>query len=190
MDALKDIITAISAFLDKKPLCTEHELLSELSINAVTPFDQFNIQHSKDLFSAHFLLMHALYHLQLNYLETKQYCLTIKAIKVERLDFSSGTDSLIQHDPLREYYLDIKHYFETSEAEVNDLLNTFWTKFLAQEDKQQALDTLELPADSDYPSVKKQYRLLAQQHHPDKGGCGQQFAKISAAKRILDQCYK
>jgi len=190
MDALEDIITAISAFLDKKPHCTEHELLSELSKNAVVPFNQFNIQHSKDLFSAHFLIMHALYHLQKNYLKAKQYCLTIEAIKIERLAYKAGTDGLTQHDPLRDYYLDITHYFETNEAEVNDLLNTFWTKFLAQDDKQQALAILDLPANSDYLSVKKKYRLLAQQHHPDKGGCGQQFAKISAAKRILDQCYK
>jgi len=204
MDELEKITQTISTFLDEKNPCTEHEIISKLKADKVSPFDQLNIQHSKDLFCAHFLTMHALYQLQNEYLSKQQYCLNIYSIKIERHPYFSNTtmtelttkngsrnnhDSLTQHDSLKDYYLDISHYFETSENEVNELLNSFWKKYLAQDDKQQALTTLELPANSNYATIKKQYRLLAQKHHPDKGGSGEYFAKINAAKRILDALY-
>jgi len=189
MDALEKIIITIMAFLDKKNLCTEHELLNDLTKNNIPPFDQLNIKRSKDLFSAHFLIMHSLYLLQNRYFEQKSYYLKIEAIKIERLSYVSNKDGVAQHDPLKEYYLDINHYFKTSEEEVNELLNSFWKKYLAQDEREKALMILELPSDADYHSIKKQYRKLAQQHHPDKGGCSQYFAKISAAKDILEKLH-
>jgi hypothetical protein len=195
MDELNNITQTISTFLEKKNPCTEHEILRKLKSDKVAPFDQLNLKHSKDLFCAHFLTMHALYQLQNDYLGKQQYCLEIHSIKIERRPYFSDSTtndsppSLTFHDPLKDYYLDISHYFETSENEVNELLNSFWKTYLAQDDKQQALTTLELPANSSYASIKKQYRLLAQKHHPDKGGCGKYFAKINAAKSILDTFY-
>ena len=204
MDELDKITQAITNFLDKKNPCTEHEIISKLKMDQISPFDQLNIQNSKDLFCAHFLTMHALYQLQNEYLSKQQHCLDIHSIKIERHPYYSNTALTksttenelseniappTQHDPLKDYYLDISHYFETSENEVNELLNSFWKKYLAQDDKQQALTTLELPANSSYNTIKRQYRLLAQKHHPDKGGCGKYFAKINAAKSILDTLY-
>ena len=195
MDELEKITQAIATFLDEKNLCTEHEILSKLKADQISPFDQLNLQDSKDLFCAHFLTMHALYQLQNEYLGKQQYCLDIHSIEIKRRPYFSDktrNDSippLTPHDPLKEYYLDISHYFETSEHEVNELLNSFWKKYLAQDDKQQALNTLGLAESSNYAIIKKQYRLLAQKHHPDKGGCGKHFAKINAAKSILDNFY-
>jgi hypothetical protein len=195
MDELNKIKQTITLFLDEKNPCTEHEILSTLKDKKISPFDQLDLKQSKDLFCAHFLTMHALYQLQNDYLHHQLYNLNIQSIKIERHPYLSSTrtgenvDTLTQHDPLKDYYLDISHYFETSENEVNELLNSFWKKYLAQDDKQQALNTLDLPANSDYASIKKQYRLLAQKHHPDKGGCGKYFAKINAAKNILDTLY-
>jgi len=201
MNDLNKITQTIVAFLDQKNPCTEHEILNKLKTDKIAPFDQLNLQQSKDLFCAHFLTMHALYNLQNEYLSKQQYCLDIQSIKVERHPYfsknsindlasenslSKSLDSLTKHDPLKEYYLNISHYFETSEDEVNELLKSFWKKYLAQDDKQQALSTLALPANSNYETIKKQYRLLAQKHHPDKGGCGKYFAKVNAAKSILD----
>jgi len=195
MNELEKITQAISTFLDNNNPCTEHEILSKLKADQISPFNQLNLQHRKDLFCAHFLTMHTLYQLQNEYFIKQQYQLDIHSIKIERHPYFLNTainenlDPLTQHDPLKDYYLDISHYFETSENEVNELLNSFWTKYLAQDDKQQALNTLNLPANSDYKTIKKQYRLLAQKHHPDKGGCGKHFAKINAAKSILDTFY-
>jgi len=189
MNELKTITQVITAFLDNNNPCTEHEILSMLQADKVGPFDQLNLKHSKDLFCAHFLTMHALYQLQNEYLSKQQYCLDIQSVKIERTHYIKNSEGLMHHDPLKDYYLDISHYFETSENEVNELLSSFWKKYLAQDDKQQALKTLELPANSSYEVIKKQYRLMAQKHHPDKGGCSKYFTKINAAKSILDKLY-
>ena len=193
MDQLNKITDTIAGFLNRQNCCTEHEILSLLKAEKVSPFDQLNFQQSKDLFCAHFLAMHSLYQLQNEYIDQQTYYLDIQSVKIELKPYNANLSGdkapLTQHDPLKSYYLDIRHYFETSEQEVNELLNSFWKKYLAQDDKQQALNTLNLPVDSDHATIKKQYRLLAQKHHPDKGGCGKHFAKINAAKRILDNFY-
>ena len=52
-----------------------------------------------------------------------------------------------------------------------------------------ALDTLELKSDADFPTVRKAYRLLAKQHHPDlKQGdkeAAKHFQAIQAAYEVL-----
>jgi len=168
---------------------TEHAILQTLQQESILPFNEFNLKHTKDLFSAHFLLMHALYKLQTKYLQDKTYHLDITSIRITRSDYLPEKEAITLHDPLKNYYLDISHYFETSEQEVNALLDNFWKIFLAQDDKHQALEVLNLPIDSEYKQIKKQYRLLAQKHHPDKGGCSKTFTKINAAKSVLDKIY-
>lgn len=45
---------------------------------------------------------------------------------------------------------------------------------------------LGLAADCDWPAVKKAYRKLAMQHHPDHGGTAEAFRDITAAYVILE----
>jgi len=190
MELLDSILPAISAYFDAHQRCTEHELISHLQKRKIEPFDQLNLRHSKDLFCAHFLTRHALYQLQNHYQENASYCLKIELTQIERLSYLSGSYHITPHDALKAYYLDISHYFETGEDEINELLTHFWQKYLAQDDKLQALQVLGLPANADYAAIKKHYRSLAQKNHPDKGGCAEQFAKISAAKTILDTVFR
>ena len=67
------------------------------------------------------------------------------------------------------------------------MLKSFWQSYMAQDDKQEALDTLSLPMNADAKMVKAQYLQLAQKHHPDKGGCAEMFNKVSQAKAVLDK---
>lgn len=50
-----------------------------------------------------------------------------------------------------------------------------------------ALHLLGLDGTANPDDIKKQYRTLAKQHHPDVGGDVEQFKKISAAYRVLTQ---
>ena len=56
-------------------------------------------------------------------------------------------------------------------------------------DEMRALDTLELESDADFPTIRKAYRLLAKQHHPDlKQGdkeAAKHFQAIQAAYEVL-----
>jgi hypothetical protein len=187
VEVLQDIIQIIDDYLVENTSVREFELIQHLKRLGQEPFSEFNISVSKDLFRAHFLLKHALYNLQNIYFQEAKFVLDIGLVHIIREPFVSGESSLTSHDSVKAYYLDISHYFETEEDEVNDLLNQFWRKFLVQDDKQAALSVLELPLAADYSQVKMQYKKLAQLHHPDKGGCEERFKKISAAKRLLDR---
>lgn len=193
---LASILSSIDAFLDIHPLTSEHTLIKHLQQNAIEPFELFNLAQAKDLFNAHFLCMHALYHLKHQYAAQKTYHLQIHAIQIERLELASlsqvetAQSGIINADPLEAYYLDPRHYFETQEDDIQAMLKSFWEKYLAQDEKHSCLQVLELPEDADAVMVQQQYRRLAQKHHPDKGGCAIRFNEIRQAKSVLDKCFK
>lgn len=189
MDALANITACLDLFFSRHSSAKEIDLIKYLQSENIEPFTEFSLSQSQDLFRAHFLLKHCLYKLQDTYLKQQDYCLAISLVKIERSAYVSGTAELVSHDAVKSYYLDIAHYFETEEDEVNDMLNSFWERFLAQDDKAAALELLLLPPDASYEQMKSQYRRLAQQAHPDKGGCEERFKKLIAAKRLLDKVY-
>ncbi len=49
----------------------------------------------------------------------------------------------------------------------------------------EALEVLGLPAMVSFKEIKKRYMELSKKYHPDKGGDGQQMAKINEAYTIL-----
>ena len=51
-------------------------------------------------------------------------------------------------------------------------------------------NTLGVPRDADQDTIKKAYRKLAMQHHPDKGGDPNEFQKISEAYETLSDLDK
>src|SRR5690606_22468295 len=65
---LTPILSEIHAFLDRSPLTNEHTLIKHLQSAKIPPFEHFQLAQAQDLFHAHFLCMHALYHLKNQYL--------------------------------------------------------------------------------------------------------------------------
>lgn len=193
---LAPILDELDQFLNCFPLSNEHQIIKHLQAKKVPPFDSFSLADTKDLFSAHFLCMHALYHLKNHYQRSKKFTLIIRSVQIQRITLDESISvyeispkALVTTDPLESYYLDSKHYFETQEDEINDLLKSFWQKYVAQDNKTEALATLNLPANADAKMVKAQYLHLAQKHHPDKGGCAEMFNKIRQAKIVLDKLF-
>ncbi|MGJ8691391.1 MAG: DNA-J related domain-containing protein [Thalassotalea sp.] len=191
---LTPILDELEQFLNCFPLCNEHQIIKHLQAKNIPPFDSFSLTDTKDLFSAHFLCMHALYHLKSQYQHQQKFQLVIQSVRIERIALNhsmhenESTQTVIETtDPLASYYLNSAHYFETQANEINDMLKSFWQKYIAQDHKKDALDVLNLPADADAKTIKKQYLKLAQKHHPDKGGCAQMFSKIRQAKAVLDK---
>lgn len=144
------------------------------------------------LFQRHFIIMNALYELQLQFEKDRIY-LTISAlcIKIEDSQFWAGEKQIREaaDQKLREYYLDWSHYSETTEEEVNALLNSFWQRFYAQDKKLTAYETLGLSVDASWQDVQQKYRQLANQLHPDKGGCKDEFIIVLEAYELLKCCY-
>ena len=188
------LLDEVDRFLNDFPLTNEHQLIKHLQDNKVTPFDTFSLAELTDLFSAHFLCMHVLYHLKREYSDKQTFVLDIQLVRIHRIPLDESDElnnnekmAIETIDPLESYYLNSKHYFETQEDEINDLLKSFWQKYMAQDEKKEALDVLNLPIDADEKMIKTQYKHLAQKHHPDKGGCAEMFTKIRQAKTVLDQ---
>ncbi len=190
LPVIEQVIDCLEAHLDAHPVTTEHALISHCQQQELEPYNQLNLKQSRELFCAHFLTRHALYTLQNRYLKAFSFVLNITVTRIERLPYQAGEAALCESDPVKAYYLDFSHYFETSEDEVNDLLESFWKRFLANDQRTEALTTLGLDAGVDYAQVKQRYRQLAQSHHPDKGGDVEAFQRIQRAKQLLDRCFR
>lgn len=139
------------------------------------------------LFKKNFLMMNGLYQLQSSLWEEEKLLLNIATLDIQLLSLcgSEQRSTLPDHpDPMRDYYLDWQHYYETTEEDVAELLASFWL----QQDgnaRQEALTTLRLPHDATSREIKQRYQKLAQQHHPDRGGDQACFMEIRAAYELL-----
>src|SRR5690554_7283425 len=71
-----------------------------------------------------------------------------------------------------DYYLDLNN-LDTSEESIEQLLNSFWLKMRIPEQHPEDFAILELTPPVSANQIKAQYRKLAMQHHPDRGGCEQ-----------------
>jgi len=150
--------------------------------------DSFNVA----TFKKHFMTMNALYRLQRDLLEDGYY-LNISAldITIEPLGPSTNQQLLMhaaEHN-IREYYLDWRHFDNTSEDEINELLSNFWQMYYAKDKQEEALAILELNSGAGWDRVKRAYRRLAAEHHPDKGGNDARFIEIREAYEVLKYYY-
>ena len=156
------------------------ELLSEKEDTEVLYRDNL------DLFKTHFLLFHTLYRLQQKLYTNKTGCLEVDALKIVINPYQeTGQDALSIAEPLRDYYLDINNLETTTEEDVEALLSSFWEKYLANDHRQEALDALGLKDPVDHETIRKQYKQLAMEHHPDRGGDKERLQAINAAMNLL-----
>jgi len=159
------------------------ELLSEKENTEVLYKDDL------DLFKTHFFLFHSLYTLQQKLYANKIGCLEVDALKIAINPYQeTEQDALSVSDPLRDYYLDINNLETTTEEDVEDLLTSFWEKYLANDHRQEALDALGLKDPVDRETIRKQYKQLAMEHHPDRGGDKERLQAINAAMKMLAKC--
>lgn len=144
------------------------------------------------LFRQHFLIMNALYQLQSSLWQEESLALSISATHIrilpsEQVPLSNNKDVNNSVDAkLAAYYLDWHEYEKTDEEEVSRLLNSFYQGIYLTGDREAALETLQLTQKS--PSkedIKRQYRKLAHQTHPDRGGDTEAFISLRQAYECL-----
>ncbi len=167
----------------------EYELLKQLQKEQHIGFPRTSLTNNLALFRMHFLLFHLLYRLRDQLWEEHSGYLHITPLQIQLQLYQSGSAALCGHDALRDYYLDITPLYETTEDEVKERLQWFWKKFAAGEERQQALQTLALSEPVDYAAIKRRYRELAAQHHPDRGGDTAEFQAINHAMGVLERYY-
>jgi hypothetical protein len=100
--------------------------------------------------------------------------------------YQPGTDSQLSlPDSLRAYYLDLTHLYQTGTAEVETLLNAFWQRLTRNDQREEALQVLGLADPVDDASIRRRYRELVMQHHPDRGGETARLQLLNAAAATL-----
>ena len=167
---------------------SEFELIKKFEAEGQPGFEKECLIGNLSLFQTHFFLFHSLYQLG-EFLALNQdqgYRLEIHNLRIQLIPHKDkNSAALAEHDPLRDYYLDLNNLKEIKETEVSQLLTQFWERFISNDERRNALEELELQDPVDWPTIKDQHRRLVMQHHPDRGCENERLQMINAAMEIL-----
>jgi len=185
---------------------SEFEIITKFKSAPYRFFNDDVMADSLTLFKTHFVIFNSLYRLRDIGLEHNQYDIDIissritytafsNAKPVNQMNITSEQTTLVHpsHDgqaieKLRTYYLDWNNFEQTTESNVNDLIDSFWKSMfsqssiqLSEENLTKSLSILELAAIPTKSALKRQYIKLCNTHHPDKGGENTKFQSINLA---------
>lgn len=183
------VTTVVSQLVQSQPDgISEYQLIQHLQDQQLIPAAAAGESTDLGLYRAHFLVMNALYQLQETLLERGLYLL-INPLKIRLLPASQGDSQALiddhSHVELRSYYTDWQHFASASNSSVEELLNSFWERYLATDQQLSAYQTLELSEQATWPEIRHQYQRLIKQHHPDKGGDNKRFIAVRSAYETL-----
>ena len=171
---------------------SEYDLIQQLKSGHSTHIPNLPLLDKLVLFRTHFLVFNALYQLREQLWGDQAGFVQISPLRVQLLPYQAGSAALVEHDPLRDYYLDLSNLRDTDEEDVEQLLVSFWKRMQGGAEKQAALELFELDANRqplDLKAIKHRYRQLVSQHHPDRGGSTSRLQTINKAMEILERYY-
>lgn len=192
LDPALDLAEQLHELLRAAPAgISEFQLIQQLKARHSTHIPNLGLDDKLVLFRTHFLLFNALYRLREHLWGRQEANLHISPLCVQLQPWRPGSVALAEHDPLRDYYLDLQHLRDTTEHDVEKLLSSFWTRMQGGDEKRAALELFELDGDRplDLASIKLRYRQLVSQHHPDRGGSTERLQSINLAMEILQRYY-
>ncbi|MEY8206088.1 MAG: DNA-J related domain-containing protein [Bermanella sp.] len=190
-----DLSQDIEDYLLANPVSTEFKIITHLQ--ATGRLHKKVLANPLSLFRCHFLIFNALYRLQYSTFSHQKYHLDISSVGI-RLSPCQQTDAapsqpLDTYSPLGLFYLDLSQLSQIREQDVNKLLDQFWQHYFSPQQKTQALITLQFHQDEhpnlSFKCIKKQYRRLVMQHHPDRGGDADRLIAIQQAMQCLEHYY-
>ena len=95
-------------------------------------------------------------------------------------------DDALAHLSVRSFYLDTANYDALDARTIDAFMNGTWEILTHYADYENSFAALDLPLSADIPMVKKRFRRLAKQHHPDRGdGAADRFLEINRAYHVL-----
>lgn len=96
-------------------------------------------------------------------------------------------ESMPVYSPNVAFYMDYRHFFGVSSEDVAQLLQNFWKQLKRHDDVEPAYAELELSPSASWSEVQQQFRRLAAQHHPDRGGDAHRFIQLREAFNRIKQ---
>ncbi|MBE0354888.1 hypothetical protein PPHE_a3983 [Pseudoalteromonas phenolica O-BC30] len=169
---MRPILDEIFSVLSNGAHFKVHTLAAHLQ--TVDLLQQLDEDPNQDLFKRNFVLMNSLYTLQSELIEEDIY-LHIDSMDIYLADKGQAPEL---NTPLSTYYLDWQNY-QTDNEEIAALLDSFWQRYAQSFHHQQ--NTLNKPHLEDLclqwqltqpleeKAIRRRWRKLAIQHHPDKG---------------------
>lgn len=187
-----DLSQEIEQFILSHSPCKEYEIIQHLQ--QLGRLKKDCMASDLSLFRCHFLIFNALYRLQVLTRVHGHYQLSISSLEITATINSQPVSrkiesSLTEHNPLSLFYLDVSNLINTTETDIASLLGNFWNHYFDNSQKQKALNKLGLSEPVDFKTIKQQYRRLAMQHHPDRGGNADTLIEIHQAMQCLQHCY-
>lgn len=181
MDSHRDIerlVDALDSVLCHGDKYKEFELIQLLQKPPYALFDSSALSNQLTLFQTHFLIYHCLYLLRQQYQQNDAGFLMITALEIQLINRQNQSPETQEDIKLQSYYLELRHLQETTEAEVNALIDDFWLRMggrivaqPSQSEIDEALRFFEVDVKTaDWRTVKQQYRRKMHLLHPDKGG--------------------
>lgn len=193
IDTREQLACRILALLQAHPAgLGEYALLQQLRRDGGQLLDPASLSDSLALFRNHFLIFNSLYRLRDELWRRQQAHLSISTLRIQLLPYAAaGEAALIDDDPLRRYYLDMEHFHRTGAEEVERLLGTFWQRLRGGDDHDAALQLFGLTASqaAQPGQLKRRFRQLVSQHHPDRGGETARLQAVNQAREILQRYY-
>lgn len=97
-------------------------------------------------------------------------------------------DSALDELSVKYFYADTKNFYKLDEETVNAFLNGTWEILTHYARYTESFKALGLPEHADLPTIKKTFKRLARQYHPDMGGRSREkFLEINSAYQFLIQ---
>ena len=178
-----DLEAVLLDLLRKRPQgWKEYELLLALEARGQPGFEREGDRSRLGLYRRHFRLFHALYMLRDRLhgeaaSDLHVHCLDIRL----RAYRNPEAWQPAERDGLREHYRDLDRGEALTEAEVEALIAGGLRRSFARERRTEALAALGLADPVSDSEIRRRFRTLALEHHPDLGGDPQRFQQISAA---------
>ncbi len=165
----------------------EYDLLLRLRELELPVFSEGAFSDSLVLFRCHFLLFHLLYLLRERLVRQEAGILEIHFTLIVLRPWQGRGENLPGPvDRLGEYYLDLANLEGMARADVEELIDRFWLEYGRYLHKPECYAVLGLGENASPAEVKRRYRELAFQHHPDQGGDPEEFRRLQeAAEQLL-----
>ncbi|WP_414829290.1 DNA-J related domain-containing protein [Alteromonas sp. H39] len=190
------LVTLLAQWQDKlREGTSEYALIRALQAKPLAFFSEQAMRDPLLLFQTHFALYNALYQLKDIWLESQQGLLEIHGTRIHLRAYQPQDPALTHADPLRTYYLDWSNFDTTAKHDVEELLDTFWSRMTGEEavtrlDRQridEAMAVLDIASDMHLSKalLKRQYRKRLHDCHPDKGGRAEDTRNVVSAYSVL-----
>jgi hypothetical protein len=95
-------------------------------------------------------------------------------------------DTALDELSLRYFYLDQENFYTLDEKMATAFIDGTWEILAHYDEYQKSFKILGLPETADLPMIKKRFRKLAKEFHPDRGAqSNHQFHEINNAYQLL-----